>query len=77
MQNGTYYKKMLHSIKYINDLPEFVLDHLFFGNETRKGVLKAEIFFLRNELTRVDPHLVPLIQEVIHEKKILHSKLND
>ena len=75
MQNGTQYKKALHTIKFMKDLPKNVIDHLFFGKETRKGVVKAEIFYLRNELSRVEPYLVPLIQELIKEKKILHSTL--
>jgi len=75
MENGTYYRRILRECRYINDLPDEVLDHLLFGRETRPGVIKAELFYLRNELKKADPYLAHFIEQIIEDKKTLHSIL--
>jgi len=77
MQNGTYYRKILRESRFINDLPDDVLDHLLFGNEKRPGVIKSELFYLRNELTKAESHLISFIEELIQQKKLLHSTLKN
>ena len=75
MQNGSLYRKLLNSSRYIKDLPDYALDHLMFGHEKRIGVLRAEIFLLRNELKNVESFIVPHLKEILCEKEELHSIL--
>ena len=77
MQNGTHYRKILRESRFINDLPDDVLDHLLFGNENRPGVIKAELYYLRNELLKAEPYIISFIEELIQQKKFLHSTLKD
>jgi len=77
MQNGTYYRRILRENRFINDLPDDVLDHLLFGHEKRPGVIKAELYYLRNELLKAEPFLISFIEELIQQKKFLHSTLKD
>jgi len=65
---GKTYKTLLAHAKYI-DLPDYAVEHLFFGNETRLTILHKEIFFLKKEIQRVEAYLVPLMQDLIKEKK--------
>jgi hypothetical protein len=46
-----------------------------FGHEKRIGVLRAEIFLLRNELKNVESFIVPHLKEILCEKEELHSIL--
>jgi hypothetical protein len=71
---GKAYKRLLSHGKYI-DLPEYAIDHLIFGHETRLGILEREIFFLKKEIKRIEAYLVPFLQEIIQEKEQRFAKI--
>lgn len=68
------YRSMLYRTRF-EDIPEEVLDHLMFGQETRTSVLREEIFFLRHQLETAESHIVPLLEDLIQEKERLRESI--
>jgi len=75
MLTKKYYKLYLNSTRIPAKYKIEVWDLILNGISTSKSVLGAEIYFLKKQIEKTSPFLLPMLNQLIAEKTILRDSL--
>jgi len=69
------YKKFLNT-EFPEKLQCFLWDKIINGTPIQRGIISAEIYFLKKNLSKVETYLVPILKDLIKEKTLFRKNLS-